>query len=211
MRGTRAVLLALLVAALAAAPAHAISDDATEPSGTCSLTTYNSFRLDASFPVIGVPAAGASLKVDASNARIVATKNTGTSPCEPLSFRIPSFQWSVEAQPGQTASIANGNTLAPTVTIGGAGAYSVLLTAGASRCTLRVGGEPQTVRPSALGPRIDVPSAGAPTPEIIPAVPSLPGPQPAPPSFVLANRAAKCSFGGGITDPEWVTTQRFTA
>src|SRR3954447_7378178 len=209
MRGTRAVLLAVMAVALGAAPAHAISDDVTEPSGTCSLTVYNSFRLDASFPVIGVPAAGASLKVDASNARIVATKTTGTSPCDPLTFAIPSFGWSVEAPPGQNATIANGNTLAPTVTLGGAGAYRVLLTACASRCTLRVGGKSKTVGPFALGPRIDVPSAGAPTPEIIPAVPSLPGPQPAPPSFGLANRAAKCSFGGGITDPEWVTTQRF--
>src|SRR3954453_8233674 len=191
-----AVLLAVLASALAtAAPAHAIRDDATEPSGNSSFSAYNSFRLDASFPVIGVPAANSSVKVDASNARILATKTTGTTPCDPLSFSIPSFQWRVEAPPGQNATIANGATLAPTVTLGGTGAYRVVLTACANRCTLRVGGKSKTVGPFALGPRIDVPSAGAPPPELIPTVPALPGPNPAPPSFGLAERAAKCSLG----------------
>src|SRR5215212_9028038 len=99
-----AVLLAALASAVAAAPAHAIKDDVGEPSGNCSFTSYNSFRLDASFPVTGVPAANSSVKVDASNARIVATKTTGTSPCDPLTFSMPAFQWTVEAPPGQSAT-----------------------------------------------------------------------------------------------------------
>src|SRR3954468_6264522 len=106
-----AVLFAGLATATAVvSPAQAIKDDATEPSGNCSFATYNSFRLDASFPVTGVPAANSSVKVDASNARIVAAKTTGTSPCDPLTFSISSFQWNVEAPPGQNATIANGTT-----------------------------------------------------------------------------------------------------
>ena len=204
------VVLAVLASAVGSvAPAQAIKDDVGEPSGNCSFATYNSFRLDASFPVTGVPAANSSVKVDASNARIVAAKTTGTSPCDPLTFSISSFQWNVEAPPGQNATIANGTTLAPTVTLGGPGAYRVLLTACANKCTLRVGGKTKIVGPFAQGPRLDVPTTGPPRPDLIPTVPALPGPNPAPPSFGLAERAAKCSLGGGITDPEWVTTQRF--
>src|SRR3954463_16806350 len=109
------LVLACWAAASLAAPdgARGVIDDTTEPSGNCAFSLYNSFSLDANLSLVGVRVPNSSIKVEAANAMIVARRTTGTRLCDALIFQIPSFRWTVDAPPGQTAEVTNGGTLSP--------------------------------------------------------------------------------------------------
>jgi hypothetical protein len=198
------------MALLAPDKAHAVANDVPETDGNCPLPYYNSFRLDAGFTRVGLPLANSSMQIDATNARILASRTTGAKPCDNLLFQIPKFQWSVqEAPPGQNPTLSNENTLSPTVNLAGPGRYVIRFVACQGKCTLKRNGKSKSVGPFTRDVTINAGTDAAPPPESTPVAPPLNLPNPAPPKFGLAERTAKCSAGGGLTDPEWVTTQRF--
>jgi hypothetical protein len=192
---------------------RAVVNDVRAPSGNCRLTSYNSFALEVNLSVVGVPVANASVKVEGTDARIFARRTTGSRACDTLVFQIPAFQWTVAAPPGQTAGIANGGTLSPTINLAGAGGYRARLTACPAGCRLSLGGASKTVGPFVRELAFDVAAAAPPPPETVVTPPSPiqdPSGQASIPSFGFATRTAKCGgLGGGFTKAEWVPTQRF--
>jgi hypothetical protein len=221
-RGTAGLALAALalvfcvlacsiwVALLAPRAAWAAVDDGGSPEARpCPLGVYD-FDLQATLAAIGVPVANSSLQVDGTDARLIGSKLLKPSgECITLVVKIPLFEWSVQGPPGQNASIANGDTLSPTVTVGAPGAYRVRFTACPVKCTLRRGSQSKTVGPSTREVTIDVSAAAPPPPETAPTVPPLSPAQPPLPSHSYDTRKSRCSNGGGFADPEWVTAEPF--
>jgi hypothetical protein len=193
--------------------ARAVVDDTRAPSGKCPLSAYNSFDLEANLSVVGVPVANSSIKVEATNARIVAKRTTGSTGCDTLIFQIPTFEWTVAAPPGQNATIANSNTLSPTVNLGGAGGYRARLTACPAGCQLSLGGASKTVGPFFRELAFDVAAGPPPPPESNVTPPDViqdPSGQGPISNFGFASRTVKCGgLGGGIIKAEWVPTERF--
>jgi hypothetical protein len=187
-----------------------VDDTGSPETSSCPLRVYD-FELQASIATIGVPVANSSLQIDATDAKLVGSKLLRPSgECVTLLVKIPLFQWSVvQAPPGQSASISNGDTLSPTVNVGGPGAYRVLFTACPSKCTLRRGSQSKIVGAFTRETTINVSSAAPPPPEYAPAVPSMSPAQPPLPTHSYSTRKSRCSNGGGFADPEWVTTEPF--
>jgi hypothetical protein len=210
-----ALFASVAAAALIAPPAaRAVANDIggageSEGDGNCPLAYYNSFKVSGSLARKGLPLANTSVQIDATSTRILATRVTGSRACDPLIFAIPNHRWDVAAPPGQNPSLSNANTLSPTVNLAGPGLYTVRLTVCPGTCILRRGGQSKTVGPLIREVVVNAGTEAAPPPETIPVAPPLNLPNPAPPKFGLAERLLKCSAGGGLTDPEWVTTQRF--
>ena len=224
---TLAALIALLACwatATLVAPtrAHAVINDTTGgtgPSGPtegpCPLSAYD-FRLEGNLVVVGLPFAGSPIKVDGTSAKLVGTKATAARICDVLLFQIPRFRWDVvAAPPGQTATITDARTLAPSVGVGGAGAYRIRLTACSPDCRLTLNGRSRTIGPLTREVAIDAVNEFTPPPETEALPPPLSpppanwrGPDPAP-TFTAAQRKAACQGGGGVVDPQWVTAERF--
>jgi hypothetical protein len=203
------VLTCWLVLALVASPgAHAVVNDNSGEAHACPLSIYD-FTLDANLVVVGLPVTNSSLRVDATDALLVGDKALQQYVCETVALKIPSFAWSVDAPSGQSASIANGDTLSPTITVGGTGNYRVRFTACPAQCVLHHASKTKTVGPITRDVTIRVLGSAPPAPETLPTLPALPPPQPAITSFPYATRKAECSDGGGIHSPEWVTTKPF--
>jgi hypothetical protein len=191
--------------------ARAAADGGGSPeTRPCPLGAYD-FDLQATLATIGVPVAGSSLQVDATDARLIGSKVLKPSgECTTLVVRVPAFAWSVvQAPPGQTASIANGETLSPTVTVGGPGTYRVRFTACPATCVLRRGSQSKTVGASVREQTIGVSAAAPPPPDTVPLVPALSPRQPPLPSHSKGTRESRCNGGGGVTDPEWRTAEPF--
>jgi hypothetical protein len=203
------VLLALLVPA---APAFAVPDDTPEggPSeGPCALSVYD-FKLEGNLVLVGAPVAGSPIKVDASSAKLVGRKATQARVCDLLLFPVSKFSWSVVAAPaGQSASIADAGTLAPSVNLGGPGAYRVRLTACPNGCRVTLNGRSRTVGTAIREVAINAVASFEPPPESEPLLPALSPPANPPPRFSDGQRDKACLGGGGVVDPQWVTAEPF--
>lgn len=190
--------------------AQAVIDDEHEPTeGKCPLSAYN-IKLEGNLVVVGLPFTGSAVKIDATSAKLVGTKATAARVCDVILFSIPRFRWSVESSPaGQSATIANAGTLAPSLNVGGAGAYRIRLTACSPNCRLTLNGRTRTIGPSTREVTINAIGEFAPPPESEPLLPPLSGPATPPPSFSYAERKALCLGDGGVQDPQWVTAGPF--
>ena len=141
--GLFGALMAIAGAGLVIAQhAGAVVDDSEPETRPCRLNAYN-FHLQVTLAAKGVPVAGTSLQIDGTDARLFGEKILKPSgECIPILLAIPSFAWSVvQAPAGQTATIANGETLSPTVTVGGPGAYRFRFTSCPTKCTLHRGSQ----------------------------------------------------------------------
>ena len=201
----------MLAASLAgAAPALAVPDDVDggAPVG-CGPIFY---RLSVQFALLGLPVAGSTVEVDARNAKLV---SEGLEPgCFERYARIPSFRWTLEAAPaGQAATLVDGRTFAPGVRVQGPGVYRVRLTACPNGCRITAFGGTFDVRPSSRDVTIEVQETIVVPPATIPERP-LGGPVTSPTPWPESIRNKKCSVGplggGGVKDPQWVTTQPFS-
>jgi hypothetical protein len=203
------LLLALLVPV---APALAVPDDTPGegPSeGPCALSAYD-FKLEGNFVVVGAPVAGSPIKIDASSAKLVGRKATQARICDLVLFPVSRFSWSVVAAPaGQSASIADAGTLAPSVNLGGPGAYRVRFTACPSGCRVTLNGRSRTIGAATREVAINASSSFQPPPESEPLLPTLSPPANPPPRFTEDERDKACLGGGGVVDPQWVTAEPF--
>jgi hypothetical protein len=202
--------LALLVPVPAA---FAIIDDNDQGpvERPCLLSAYN-FRFEVTLVQVGLPIAGRAVTINASSAKLVGTKVTATTICEPLVFPVPNFTWAVAAAPaGQSASIAAGNTLTPQVALGGPGTYRIRLTACPNGCRVTKDGRSRTVTPTSPTRELAINAVNQLIlpPETEPLLPPLTAPTPAPPTFSQSQRDTACQGGGGAIDPQWVTAERF--
>ncbi|HVE68212.1 MAG TPA: hypothetical protein VNB64_06495 [Solirubrobacteraceae bacterium] len=199
----------MAVCAVTAPPASAVIDDDPDgPSeGPCPLSAYN-FSLEGNLTVAGIPFAGRPIQINAASAKLTGRKATATRICEEVLFAVSRFRWSVvSTPPGQRANVvADGDTLMPFVSLGGAGTYRIRLTACPSRCTVTRSGQSRTVGPFTREQTITAVSDYAPPPETAPLLP-----RPLPPDnqpvrrFSADERDRMCLGGGGVADPQWVT------
>jgi hypothetical protein len=214
--------LCLLTALLAVPAARAVINDTDAeggggPSeGPCALSAYD-FKLEGNLVVTDIPFTGGSVKIDGTTAKLVGRKATQARICELLLFEIPRFTWSIASMPpGQTATILDGDTLTPKVTVGGVGTYRVRLTACSAGCRLTLDGRSRTVGPFTREVSFVAVRSFTPPPETEPLPPPLlpppqnwAGPRVPPRQFSEAQREAACQGGGGFKDPQWVTAERF--
>jgi hypothetical protein len=206
-------VLGCCAAALLVAPhaAQAVIDDEGEgpTEGQCPLSAYN-IKVEANPVIVGIPVAGGTVQINASNAKLVGTRVTPARICEPVFFQLTRFRWNVVSQPpGQNATIAGGASLTPSLNLGAPGAYRIRLTACPSTCRVTLGGRSRTVAASTRELTINAVGVFNVPPETEPVLPALSPPVPPHPRFSSSQRSALCQGGGGVQDPQWVTAGPF--